>query len=148
MQLVALATRGPLILTHRQALSAKISPYLPSGRALAFNTPITTSFSMIRLSGPRCMAMTVAGVLLGWWSNTSSVTGMAHYRNLSHEELLTELASTNDGALSTSIMGGLFVVIGIVLLVDVLTRFFRALWHRIEPPGAHSADSGTPKAAA
>ena len=81
------------------------------------------------------MAMTVAGVLLGWWSNTSGVSGMAHYQALSHEELLSELASTNDGVLSTSIMGGLFVVMGIVLTVDVLTRFFRALWHRIEPPG-------------
>jgi hypothetical protein len=30
-------------------------------------------------------------------------------------------------------MGGLFVVFAVVLLVDVLTRFFDALWLRIEP---------------
>lgn len=99
---------------------------------------------MIRLSGPRCLAMSVAGTLFGWWFNATSVADMARYRSLTHEELLTELASTNDGVLSTSIMGGLFLVVIVVLIVDVLTRFFRAIWQRIEPPPQSVGESSTP----
>lgn len=50
--------------------------------------------------------------------------------------------SANDGALSTSIVGGLFVVAGCVIATDVLTRFFKAIWLRIEPPGARGAPLG------
>jgi hypothetical protein len=103
---------------------------------------------MIQLSGPRCVAMSTAGILFGWWFNTTSVADMARYRSLTHEELLTELASTNDGVLSTSIMGGLFLVAIVVLTVDVLTRFFQAIWDRIEPPTEPAHDTSTPKAAA
>jgi hypothetical protein len=88
---------------------------------------------MIRLSGPRCLAMSVVGVLFGWWANLSSTSTMTHYRGLSHEALLTELAKTNDGALSTSIIGGLVVVAAVVIATDILTRFFKAVWLRIEP---------------
>jgi hypothetical protein len=103
---------------------------------------------MIRLSGPRCLAMSVVGILLGWWTNASSVAEMTRYRSLSHDALLTELASQKDGVLSTSIIGGLIVVLAIVLVVDVLTRFFRAMWQRIEPPESRDSAGGTPRAAA
>lgn len=89
---------------------------------------------MIRLSGARCLAISLVGALFGWWANLDDVSTMAHYRALSHDALLTELAQANDGQVSTNIMGGLFVVLTIVLLVDVLTRFFDAVWLRIEPP--------------
>jgi hypothetical protein len=102
---------------------------------------------MIRLSGPRCLAMSVTGTLFGVWINSTSATDMARYRSLSHEELLTELAASNGDVLSTSIMGGLFLVLTTVVIVDILTRVFRAVWLRIEPPGSRPADAGTPKAA-
>jgi hypothetical protein len=89
---------------------------------------------MIRLSGARCLAMSLVGTFFGWWASANDLSTMAHYRVLSHDALITELAQRNDGQLSTSVMGGLVVVIGIVILVDVLTRFFDALWRRIEPP--------------
>jgi hypothetical protein len=93
---------------------------------------------MIRLSGARCLAISLVGALFGWWASVDDVSTMAHYRALSHDALLTELAQANDGQVSTSLMGGLFVVFGLVLLVDVLTRFFDAVWLRIEPPRAES----------
>jgi hypothetical protein len=31
-------------------------------------------------------------------------------------------------------MGGLFVVVAVVLATDTLTRLFKAIWLRIEPP--------------
>jgi hypothetical protein len=97
---------------------------------------------MIRLSGARCLAMSVVGALFGWWATIDDLSTMTHYRALSHPALLTELAQKNDGQVSTSIMGGLIVVISVVLLVDVLTRFFDAVWRRIEPPT--SQDSTLP----
>lgn len=103
---------------------------------------------MIRLSGARCLAMSVAGILFGLWSNSTSIADMTLYRGLTHEALLNELASRNDSALSTSIMGGLFVVIGVVLIVDILHRFFRALWRRIEPPASQVGGTRPPEAAA
>jgi hypothetical protein len=89
---------------------------------------------MIRLSGARCLAMSIVGALFGWWIGIDSESTMAHYRALSHDALLQELAERNDGQLSTNIAGGVFVVAATVIAVDVLTRFFRAVWHRIEPP--------------
>ena len=103
---------------------------------------------MIRLSGPRCLAMSVVGALFGWWSNSSSIADMSRYRGMTHDALITELASKNDGVLSTSIMGGLFVVLTIVLMVDVLTRCFRVVWQRIEPTASRDRDSSTPQTAA
>ena len=103
---------------------------------------------MIRLSGPRCLAISVVGTLFGWWSNASSVGDMARYRTLSHDALIAELASHNDGVLSTSITGGLIVVLGVVVVVDVLARFFGAVWLRIEPPKAAAGEDGAPRAAA
>jgi hypothetical protein len=88
---------------------------------------------MIRLSGPRCLAMSVVGALFGWWASLDSISTLAHYRALSHDALLSELTEKNNGELSTSIMGGLLVVVAIVIAVDVLTRFFKAVWNRIEP---------------
>jgi hypothetical protein len=89
---------------------------------------------MIRLSGPRCLAMSAVGALFGWWANLDSASTMTHYRGLSHEALIAELARKNDGVLTTSIVGGLFVVVAVVLATDTLTRLFKAIWLRIEPP--------------
>src|SRR4051812_4686271 len=89
---------------------------------------------MVELTGPRCLAMSVVGVLLGWLINIDSSSTMTHYRSLSHDALLSELAKQNDGQLGTSIVGALFVVAALVIAVDLLTRFFEALWRRIEPP--------------
>ena len=97
---------------------------------------------MIRLSGARCLAMSLVGALFGWWASVDDVSTMMHYRAMSHDALITELAQKNDGHVSTSIMGGLFVVVAIVVLVDVLTRFFDAVWRRIDLP------NGTPPPAA
>lgn len=101
---------------------------------------------MIRLSGPRCLAMSAVGVLFGWWANLSSASTMTHYRGLSHEALLTELAEANNGMLSTSIIGGLVVVTVVVIATDILTRFFRGIWLRIEPRPPRP--NSTPEAAA
>lgn len=102
---------------------------------------------MIQLSGPRCLAMSVVGTLFGWWMSVDDVAIMAHYRSLSHDALLLELAKKNDGSLSTSIMGSLFVIAGIVIAVDVLTRFFEVLWKRLERSDA-SGSHDTPASAA
>jgi hypothetical protein len=100
---------------------------------------------MIRLSGARCLAISLVGALFGWWASVDDLSTMAHYRALSHDALITELAQKNDGQVSTSIMGGLFVVLAVVLLVDVLTRFFDAVWRRIELP---AGPNSTPPPAA
>lgn len=100
---------------------------------------------MIRLSGARCLAMSLVGALFGWWASVDDLATMTHYRALSHDALLTELARKNDGQVGTSIMAGLFVVLAIVLLVDVLTGFFEAVWLRIEP--RPPADGAPPAAA-
>jgi hypothetical protein len=102
---------------------------------------------MIRLAGPRCMAMSVVGALFGRWITLDSLSTMAHYRSLSHDALISKLAEKNDGQLTTSIIGGLFLVAAIVIAVDVLTRFFKAVWHRIQPPRA-ARPSSTPDSAA
>jgi hypothetical protein len=102
---------------------------------------------MIELSGPRCLAMSVVGVVLGWLTSLDSLSTMTHYRALSHDALLSELAEKNDGQLSTNIMGALFIVVALVIAVDVLTRFFEALWRRIEPPRPAGPES-TPDAGA
>lgn len=78
--------------------------------------------------------MSLVGALLGWWASVAHPSTMTHYRALSHDALMTELAQTNDGQVSTSSMSGLFLVIAIVLLVDVLSRYFDAVWLRIELP--------------
>lgn len=98
---------------------------------------------MIRLSGARCLAMSLVGALFGWWASVDDLSIMTHYRALSHDALITELAQKNDGQVSTSMMGGLFVVVAVVVLVDVLTRFFDAVWLRIEPAGRASPDGRT-----
>jgi hypothetical protein len=102
---------------------------------------------MIRLSGPRCLAMSVVGTLFGWWAAQDNVSTMARYRELDHEALLAELASQNTGTLSTDIMGGVIVVLGVVLMVDALTRFFNAIWARIERPNTRGHGPDTPVAA-
>ena len=102
---------------------------------------------MIRLSGARCLAMSLVGALFGWWASVDDLSTMTHYRAMSHDALITELAQKNGGQVSTSIMGGLFVVVAIVVLVDVLTRFFDAVWLRIELPGRESPNSTPPPAA-
>lgn len=94
---------------------------------------------MIRLTGARCLAMSAVGALLGWWSSVDDVSTMTHYRGLSHAALLTELAQKNDGRVTTSIVGGLILVVSLVLLVDVLTRFFDTVWRRIEPATSHDS---------
>jgi hypothetical protein len=48
---------------------------------------------MIRLSGPRCLAMSVVGSLFGWWSNSSGIAAISRYRGMTHDALMTELAS-------------------------------------------------------
>jgi hypothetical protein len=103
---------------------------------------------MIRLSGARCLAMSVVGAVLGWWISLDDVSTMAHYRALTHDALMQELAQRNDGSVSSGITGGLFLVVTVVLLVDVLNRFFDAIWRRIEPAppgqGTDPADSRLP----
>ena len=94
---------------------------------------------MTSLSGARCLAMSLVGTFFGWWASVNDRATMAHYRALSPDALMTELTQRNGGQVSTNIMGGLFVVLTVVLLVAVLTRFFEAVWRRIElPRGANS----------
>ena len=42
---------------------------------------------MIRLSGARCLAMSLVGALLGWWASVNDLSTMSHYRALSHDVL-------------------------------------------------------------
>lgn len=102
---------------------------------------------MIQLSGPRCLAMSVVGILFGWWASMNDVAVMVHYRALSHDALLSELAKKNDGSLGKGIVGALFVIAIIVIAVDVLTKFFEAIWKRIEP-SRPSQPNSTPETAA
>ena len=60
---------------------------------------------MIRLSGVRCLAISMVGALMGWWSSVNDGTTMTHYRGLSHEALLQELAQHNDGRLAPALTG-------------------------------------------
>ena len=102
---------------------------------------------MIRLSGPRCLAMSVVGVFAGWGASIDGVSSMKHFRALSHEALLSELAKNHEVSLSTSILGGLLAVAAVVIIVDILTRFFTAIWNRIEPSSPPRGNS-TPEPAA
>jgi len=82
--------------------------------------------------------MGVVSVTLGWLINRGDVSTLAHYKGLSHDALMTELASKYDGNLTTNIMGAVFLVLVVVVAVDLLTRLFERLW-------AHfSGSSGTP----
>jgi hypothetical protein len=102
---------------------------------------------MIHLSGARCLAMSVVGGLFGWSIGSDSAATMAHYQALSHEALIAELAEKNFDSPSAGIAVGVFMVAATVIVVDVLTRFFDAVWKRIEP-SSPSQPTSTPETTA
>ncbi|HVH66446.1 MAG TPA: hypothetical protein VM716_01115 [Gemmatimonadales bacterium] len=87
--------------------------------------------AMIHLSGARSLAMSVVALALGWLINGSDASTLAHYKSLSHDALLSELASKYDGHLATNVIGALFLVFVLVLAVDLLTGLFERVWARL-----------------
>ena len=79
---------------------------------------------LIRLSGPRLLAIFVFSALLGWWLSGNDATELAQLRALSHDALLIKLAQKYDGNYATNAMGALFVVLITYGGVEVLTRLF------------------------
>ena len=88
---------------------------------------------MINLSGARCLAISLAGAVLGWWIALGEPSKLAHYKSLSHDALLAELTRSHSGNIAPDLIAGVFFVGGAVIAVDVLTRFFDAVWARISP---------------
>jgi hypothetical protein len=88
---------------------------------------------MIHITGARALAMSVVAVPFGWWIATNSAASMARYRTLSHEALLTELASESSTSIPEGIAGALFAVVAVTIAVDVVTHFFSVIWKRIGP---------------
>ena len=78
----------------------------------------------------------------GWWIHVDDIATMAHYRSLSHDALLKELASNNDASLMAGIAGAVFVVAGITIVVDVLTHFYSAIWAKIGTPPSKAPSAG------
>jgi cytochrome b len=85
--------------------------------------------------------MSAVALALGWLINGSDASTLAHYKSLSHDALLSELASKYDSHLATNIMGALFLVLVLVLAVDLLTSLFERVWARLG--GSRSAPTGT-----
>lgn len=87
----------------------------------------------IRLSGPRLLAINALGSLFGYWTHLEQAPAVEKYRAMTHEALLEELASQNSGEMGYTIVAGIFLVGAVVVVTDLLTRFFTAAWQRIEP---------------
>ena len=95
---------------------------------------------MLRLSGARSLAMSIVSLGLGWWISLEDVSTLTHYKALSHDALMSELASKYDGRLSTNIAGGVFLVLVVVIGVDLLTVLFERLRARFG--GSHGVAGG------
>jgi len=87
----------------------------------------------IRLDGPRLLAISVLGALMGWISFSSQRDDVVRYKAMSHDSLIAALAQDGPSDLGTSVTGGLLMVLVLVLATDQLARFFMAVWRRIEP---------------
>ena len=74
--------------------------------------------------------MSVVTLAMAWFISVGDASKLAHYRSLSHDALISQLASENDGKLTTDIPGAVFLVLVVVIGVDVLTRLFESLWAR------------------
>ena len=98
---------------------------------------------MISISGARALAMTTLAVPMGWWLAADSETTIAHYRSLTHDELLKELASNNETSVAVGIAATLFIVLAITVAMDLLTRFYSAIWARIGGPETPGPFSGS-----
>jgi hypothetical protein len=99
---------------------------------------------LIRLSGPRLLAILVLSALLAWWMSGNDATELAQLRALSHDALMIRLAQKYDGNYSTNAMGALFVVLITYGGVEMLTRLFERVavqlgWRR--PAGGDAGDS-------
>lgn len=98
----------------------------------------------MHLSGARSLAMSVVALALGWVFSLRDASTLAHYKALSHDALISELASEYDSSLTTNIAGAVFFVLVIVIAVDLLTRLFERLWTRLgAPPAATSGGSAS-----
>lgn len=86
---------------------------------------------VLHISGARALAVSVVGIALGWFISASEATTLAHYQGLSHDALMSELASKYDSKVTTSIVGALFLVLLVVIAVDLLTKLFERIWARL-----------------
>ena len=92
----------------------------------------------INLSGSRSLAISAIAGLFGWMIASSDSSDMARYHTMSKDAIVAELASKQTST-AASLTISLFIVLGIVVAVDVLTGFFDAAWRRISPDQDGSA---------
>ena len=97
----------------------------------------------MHISGARSLAMSVVALALGWVFSLRDASTLAHYKALSHDALMSELASEYDSSLSSNIVGAVSLVLVGVIAVDLLTQIFERVWARLRGPAA-PASGGSP----
>ena len=96
----------------------------------------------VNISGARALAMSAVALPLGWLISLDGASTMEHYRSLTHEALLQDLATNAESGVSAGIAGAVVFVVGVTIAVDVLTYFFAAIWSRIGPVRDSAPQSG------
>jgi membrane protein required for beta-lactamase induction len=88
---------------------------------------------MLNVSGSRWLAIGCVATVLGAWTSSLEPGRLAHYRSLSREALMAELAEKHAGRLSSGVPGALLVVCIVVFAVDLLSFLFDETWCRLRP---------------
>jgi hypothetical protein len=81
----------------------------------------------------RVIAVVITGYLFALLSVSGEASTLAHYRTLSHEALLAELAGKASGNFDTSFLLGLMIVALMVVLVEGIMWLTLQAMNRISP---------------
>jgi hypothetical protein len=100
-----------------------------------------------RRTGARLIAIVITGYLFALLSVSGQASTLAHYRTLTHDALLKELAEKASGNFDNSFLLGLMIVALMVALVEGIMWLALQAMNRIsplppaEPPEAASTSS-------
>jgi hypothetical protein len=105
---------------------------------------------MKRRTIARLIAVLLIGYGLAFLIIDSDATDMAHYRTLSHDALMAELAKKNKDSFDGAFLISLFLVGAITGAVEALAAIIELAMNRISPPllpqpePAHDVTDGGP----
>jgi hypothetical protein len=88
---------------------------------------------MLQINGARVSAIVTTGIVAGWFIAADNAAKVVRYRTLTPDALLNEVVNKNSGGLPGSIIGAVVLIAVAVILVDLLTRLFEAVWGRLQP---------------
>jgi hypothetical protein len=74
------------------------------------------------------------GYAVAFWLVSSEKNDIAHYRTLSHDALLAELAKKSEANFDTDFAVSLVLLGGVVLCVDAVAVLVELVINRISPP--------------